>query len=180
MFAPVVTRHAPNAMVSTIDHLATQAGVDVLRDGGSAVDAAIAANAVLSVTCPNMCGMGGDLWALVQDGPAEKLGETTVTQPAMLAAGVAAYRAWLAAGGSAPEQVSGHSLGEYSALVCAGAVDFGDAMTPNGAAWGNSIAGVTCDIVRDDADGVRSYLLLFDGSFATYFLGALEDAAVEF
>lgn len=65
MFAPVVTRHAPNAMVSTIDHLATQAGIDVLRDGGSAADAAIAANAVLSVTCPNMCGMGGDLWALV-------------------------------------------------------------------------------------------------------------------
>lgn len=75
MFAPVVTRHAPNAMVSTIDHLATQAGVDVLRDGGSAVDAAIAANAVLSVTCPNMCGMGGDLWALVHhtDGPPEAL-----------------------------------------------------------------------------------------------------------
>lgn len=65
MFAPVVTRHAPNAMVSTIDHLATQAGVDVLRDGGSAADAAIAANAVLAVTCPNMCGMGGDLWVLV-------------------------------------------------------------------------------------------------------------------
>ena len=61
MFAPVVTRHAPNAMVSTIDHLATQAGIDVLRDGGSAADAAIAANAVLSVTCPNMCGMGGCL-----------------------------------------------------------------------------------------------------------------------
>ena len=62
-------------MVSTIDHLATQAGVDVLRDGGSAVDAAIAANAVLSVTCPNMCGMGGDLWALVHrgDGPPEAL-----------------------------------------------------------------------------------------------------------
>lgn len=75
MFAPVVTHHAPNAMVSTIDHLATQAGVDVLRDGGSAVDAAIAANAVLAVTCPNMCGMGGDLWALVHhtDGPPEAL-----------------------------------------------------------------------------------------------------------
>jgi gamma-glutamyltranspeptidase/glutathione hydrolase len=75
MLPPVVTRHAANAMVSTIDHLATEAGVDVLRKGGSAVDAAIAANAVLSVTCPNMCGMGGDLWALVHhtDGPPEAL-----------------------------------------------------------------------------------------------------------
>ena len=65
MLPPVVTRHAPNAMVSTIDHLATEAGVDLLRKGGSAVVAAIGANAVLSVTCPNMCGMGGDLWALI-------------------------------------------------------------------------------------------------------------------
>ena len=75
MLPPVVTRHAANAMVSTIDHLATEAGIDVLRKGGSAVDAAIAANAVLSVTCPNMCGMGGDLWALVHhtDGPPEAL-----------------------------------------------------------------------------------------------------------
>ncbi|MCH1434157.1 MAG: gamma-glutamyltransferase, partial [Acidimicrobiales bacterium] len=65
MLPPVVTRHAPNAMISTIDHLATEAGVDLLRKGGSAVDAAIGANAVLAVTCPNMCGMGGDLWALI-------------------------------------------------------------------------------------------------------------------
>lgn len=52
-------------MVSTIDHLATAAGVDLLRRGGSAVDAAVGANAVLAVTSPHMCGMGGDLWALV-------------------------------------------------------------------------------------------------------------------
>jgi gamma-glutamyltranspeptidase / glutathione hydrolase len=65
MLAPSVTRHAPNAMVSTIDHLATTAGVDLLRRGGSAVDAAIGANAVLAVTSSHMCGMGGDLWALV-------------------------------------------------------------------------------------------------------------------
>ena len=68
--------------------------------------------------------LGYDLWALVQDGPAEKLGETRVTQPAMLAAGVAAYRCWQAAGGDAVVQMAGHSLGEYSALVCAGALDF--------------------------------------------------------
>jgi len=72
--------------------------------------------------------LGYDLWQLVQDGPAEKLGETVVTQPAMLAAGVAAFRAWAAAGGPAPAMMAGHSLGEYSALVCAGAVDFDDAV----------------------------------------------------
>jgi gamma-glutamyltranspeptidase/glutathione hydrolase len=62
---PLTTRYSPSAMVSTIDHLATQAGLGVLRDGGSAADAAIAANAVLTVTMPNLCGMGGDLFALV-------------------------------------------------------------------------------------------------------------------
>jgi len=65
---------------------------------------------------------------LVQDGPAEKLGETVVTQPAMLAAGVAAYRCWQAEGGADISQMAGHSLGEYTALVCAGAVDFPDAL----------------------------------------------------
>ncbi len=72
--------------------------------------------------------LGYDLWQLVQDGPAERLNETVVTQPAMLAAGVAAYRAWKAAGGSDPQQLAGHSLGEYTALVCAAALDFGDAV----------------------------------------------------
>lgn len=72
--------------------------------------------------------LGYDLWQLVQEGPAERLGETVVTQPAMLAAGTAAYRVWQAAGGSRPAQMSGHSLGEYTALVCAGAVGFADAM----------------------------------------------------
>ncbi len=72
--------------------------------------------------------LGYDLWQLVQDGPAERLGETVVTQPAMLTAGTAAYRVWQAAGGSRPGQMAGHSLGEYTALVCAGAVSFADAM----------------------------------------------------
>ena len=72
--------------------------------------------------------LGYDLWQLVQDGPAERLGETVVTQPAMLTAGVAAYRVWQAAGGALPAQMAGHSLGEYTALVCAGAVSFSDAM----------------------------------------------------
>ena len=65
-------------------------------------------------------------------------------------------------------------------LAKLGSADFSDHMTPNGAALGNGIAGVTCDIVRDDQRSVRSYLLLLDGSFITYFLGALHDAASEF
>ena len=56
-------------MVCSVDHLASAAGVDVLRDGGSAVDAALAANAVLAVTTQHQCGMGGDLFAIVHDGP---------------------------------------------------------------------------------------------------------------
>jgi [acyl-carrier-protein] S-malonyltransferase len=72
--------------------------------------------------------LGYDLWQLVQDAPPEKLGETVVTQPAMLAAGVAAWRVWRAAGGDEPSHMAGHSLGEYTALVCAGAVSFADAM----------------------------------------------------
>ncbi len=67
---PCVTRTAPNAMVSTVDHLATATGLDLLRRGGSAADAAVGANAVLGVTSPHMCGMGGDVWALVHDGSA--------------------------------------------------------------------------------------------------------------
>lgn len=72
--------------------------------------------------------LGYDLWTLVQDGPAEKLGETIVTQPAMLTAGVAAYRVWQAAGGDEPAQLAGHSLGEYSALVAGKAVSFVEAL----------------------------------------------------
>jgi [acyl-carrier-protein] S-malonyltransferase len=72
--------------------------------------------------------LGYDLWQLVQDGPVEKLGETTVTQPAMLAAGFAAWRVWNAVNGEKPTHVAGHSLGEYTALAAAGAVSFADAM----------------------------------------------------
>ncbi|MBS0381641.1 MAG: ACP S-malonyltransferase [Proteobacteria bacterium] len=67
-------------------------------------------------------GAGIDLWALSQDGPEAELGKTENTQPALLAASVAVWRVWLAQGGPSPAQVAGHSLGEYSALVCAGAL----------------------------------------------------------
>ena len=63
-----VTRTAVSGMVSTVDHVATGVGVDLLRKGGSAADAAVGANAVLAVTSPHMCGPGGDLWALVHEG----------------------------------------------------------------------------------------------------------------
>jgi [acyl-carrier-protein] S-malonyltransferase len=72
--------------------------------------------------------LGDDLWTLAADGPAEALNLTTNTQPVMLTAGVAVYRAWLAAGGPAPAVVAGHSLGEYTALVAAGALSFRDAV----------------------------------------------------
>lgn len=68
--------------------------------------------------------LGEDLWELVQNGPDEKLNQTTVTQPAMLAAGVATWRCARTAGLPRPEWLAGHSLGEYSALVAAGVLDF--------------------------------------------------------
>jgi [acyl-carrier-protein] S-malonyltransferase len=68
-----------------------------------------------------------DLWAMAQDGPEDYLGRTENTQPALLAAGVAVYRAWLQAGGAPAALMCGHSLGEYSALVCANALGLADA-----------------------------------------------------
>jgi [acyl-carrier-protein] S-malonyltransferase len=72
--------------------------------------------------------LGEDLAALIAVGPKEALELTTNTQPVMLAAGVANYRAWLAEGGPAPAAVAGHSLGEYSALVAAGVLSLADAL----------------------------------------------------
>lgn len=72
--------------------------------------------------------LGRDLWAIAAAGPAEALDRTENTQPAMLAAGVAVWRCWQARGGPMPAAMAGHSLGEYSALVCAGALDFTDAV----------------------------------------------------
>lgn len=72
--------------------------------------------------------LGQDLWKLVSDGPIEQLNQTVNTQPVMLTAGVATYRAWLDQGGRVPDLMAGHSLGEYSALVAAGALSFGDAL----------------------------------------------------
>ena len=72
--------------------------------------------------------LGVEFAALLEQGPAEQLDLTVNTQPAMLTAGTAAYRTWRALGGPEPEIVAGHSLGEYSALVAAGALQFADAL----------------------------------------------------
>lgn len=72
--------------------------------------------------------LGYDLWQLAQEGPVERLNETECTQPAMLTAGYATWRAWQARDGRVPDAVSGHSLGEFTALVAAGALDFAAAV----------------------------------------------------
>ncbi|WP_029808210.1 ACP S-malonyltransferase [Vibrio parahaemolyticus] len=72
--------------------------------------------------------LGYDLWALVQNGPAEDLNQTFRTQPALLASSVAIWRVWQELGLEQPANLGGHSLGEYSALVCAGVIDFKEAI----------------------------------------------------
>ncbi|MER3383040.1 ACP S-malonyltransferase [Pectobacterium aroidearum] len=72
--------------------------------------------------------LGYDLWQLTQQGPAEELNKTWQTQPALLTASVAIWRVWQQQGGKTPALMSGHSLGEYSALVCAGVLDFQQAV----------------------------------------------------
>ena len=101
-----------------------------------------------------------DLWTLVAEGPAEALNSTVNTQPVMLTAGYAVYRAWQEAGGLAPEVVGGHSLGEYTALVVAGALQFADAVP----------------LVRFRAQAMQEAVPVGAGAMAAV-LG-LEDAAV--
>ncbi|MGH8254548.1 MAG: ACP S-malonyltransferase [Steroidobacteraceae bacterium] len=105
--------------------------------------------------------LGYDLWQRVSTGPAEKLDQTECTQPAMLVAGVATWRAWVEQGGARPAFVAGHSLGEFTALVCAGVMDF--------------VAAVT--LVRDRGRYMQSAVPAGGGGMAAI-LG-LEDAAVE-
>lgn len=88
--------------------------------------------AALAAACPEVqttfaeasAALGYDLWAVAQQGPEERLNSTECTQPALLAAGVAAWRVWKSRKGPDPAAMAGHSLGEYTALVCAGALDF--------------------------------------------------------
>ena len=105
--------------------------------------------------------LGYDLWALIQTGPAEELNKTWQTQPALLASSVAIYRVWQSENGSEPDFMAGHSLGEYSALVCAGVIDFKDAIklvelrgklmqeaVPNGTGAMFAIIGLDNDSIR--------------------------------
>jgi len=72
--------------------------------------------------------LGYDLWQLVQQGPADTLNQTDKTQPALLTASVALWRVWSELSAPKPSIIAGHSLGEYSALVCAGVIDFKEAV----------------------------------------------------
>lgn len=72
--------------------------------------------------------LGSDLWEMLETGPAELINQTIHTQPLMLAAGVATWRAWLSEGGARPVAMAGHSLGEYTALCAAGAIGLADAV----------------------------------------------------
>lgn len=84
-----------------------------------------AADAAVRATFEEASGvLGYDLWKLVSEGPEAELNSTARTQPALLAAGVATWRCWRARGGAEPAIVSGHSLGEFTALVCAGSLEF--------------------------------------------------------
>ncbi|MGK7245514.1 ACP S-malonyltransferase [Buttiauxella agrestis] len=88
-----------------------------------------AANPVVEATFREASdALGYDLWASAQQGPAEELNKTWQTQPALLTASVALWRVWRQQGGKNPVLMAGHSLGEYSALVCAGVIDFADAV----------------------------------------------------
>lgn len=105
--------------------------------------------------------LGQDLWAMMNGEDAAVINETVNTQPLMLAAGVATYRAYLENGGKTPDAVAGHSLGEYTALVAAGALDFADAVklvrlraelmqnaVPQGEGAMAAILGLDDDVVR--------------------------------
>ncbi len=103
-----------------------------------------------------------DLWNMVVNGPVGTLAQTINTQPVMLTAGVATYRAWLEAGGRSADFYAGHSLGEYTALVAAGAISFADAIplvrfraqamqnaVPEGTGGIAAILGLEVDVIRD-------------------------------
>jgi [acyl-carrier-protein] S-malonyltransferase len=105
--------------------------------------------------------LGYDLWQLCSEGPSDALNETERTQPAMLVAGIAAWRLWQGRGGATPAVVTGHSLGEFTALVAAGAIDFGSCV----------------DLVRFRGKAMQEAVPKGSGSMAA--LLGLDDADVE-
>src|SRR5256884_176551 len=126
------------------------------------LQALAAADSSVRTTCDEASQvLGYDLWKLVSEGPEETLNATEQTQPAMLAAGVATWRVWRARGGALPALVAGHSLGEFTALVCAEALPFPAAL----------------DLVRFRAQAMQAAVPAGTGAMAAI-LG-LEDEAVE-
>lgn len=105
--------------------------------------------------------LGYDVWESVCNGPQETLNLTEVTQPVLLCASVALWRAWLAESGPMPVLMAGHSLGEWSALVCAGALEFSDAVR----------------LVRKRGEFMQSAVPVGEGSMAAII--GLEDAVVQ-
>jgi [acyl-carrier-protein] S-malonyltransferase len=124
--------------------------------------AAAEGGAVVRATFDEASGvLGYDLWRLVQEGPEDQLSATERQQPAMLTAGVATWRLWCGRGGALPSVVSGHSLGEFTALVCAGALEFRAAV----------------DLVRFRGQAMQEAVPLGTGAVAAI-LG-LEEASLE-
>lgn len=105
--------------------------------------------------------LGYDLWRRCQEGPAEALNATECTQPAILTAGVATYRLWRERGGAVPAAMAGHSLGEFTALVAAGSLDFETAV----------------DLVKFRAEAMQSAVPQGEGAMAAVI--GLEDSDVE-
>lgn len=95
---------------------------------GMLADAALAYPSVGQTFAEASDALGYDMWDLVQNGEQDQLNLTETTQPVLLTCSVALWRSWRAAGGAVPSIMAGHSLGEFSALVCAGAIGFGDAV----------------------------------------------------
>lgn len=112
--------------------------------------------------------LGFDLWKLAKNGPETELNKTEITQPALLTAGVAMWRIWNESGGSRPEVMAGHSLGEYTALVCSEVISFPDAVAlvaargkvmqeavPAGVGAMAAILGLDDNLVRECCDKAR-------------------------
>lgn len=104
--------------------------------------------------------LGYDMWSLIQAGPQESLNLTANTQPVLLASSVALWRAWQAAGGASPAVMAGHSLGEFSALVCAGSLQYSDAL----------------DLVRRRGEFMQTAVPVGQGAMAAVI--GLEDATI--
>jgi [acyl-carrier-protein] S-malonyltransferase len=118
--------------------------------------------------------LGVDLWTMVREGPAEALNQTVNTQPVMLVAGVACWRAWQEKGGAMPSWLAGHSLGEYSALVAAQSIRFEDAL-----ALVRFRAQAMQEAVPEGTGGIAAILGLEDGALAGVCAEASQGEVVE-